>query len=131
MLLCTCTTFHDVISSTQFKSSDSTDRSAIPGANCSVLLQSHSSEGASEFAQKWGKDKIPNTEHLNGEDDKPNSHAFLATVLIKTIWLLIATFRSTPGTMIQPLAFLYLILVSFALFLSAYFPIPPSIQVRR
>ena len=33
--------------------------------------------------------------------------------------------------MAQPLACLYLILVSFALFLSAYFPIPASVQVAR
>ena len=33
--------------------------------------------------------------------------------------------------MAQPLACLYLITVSFALFLSAYFPIPASVQVAR
>ena len=33
--------------------------------------------------------------------------------------------------MAQPLACLYLILVSFALFLSAYFPVPASVQVAR
>lgn len=38
---------------------------------------------------------------------------------------------SRVTAMVQPLACLYLILISFALFLSAYFPIPPSVQVGK
>ena len=51
--------------------------------------------------------------------------------VITTIHLLTTLITSWVTVMVQPLACLYLILISFALFLSAYFPIPPDIEVGK